>query len=324
MSHQVVVSDFHMIRPDSIREHLGPSAEATFAELGSVDALVAACESVGADAVITDVGTPVTAEAFERLDLSVVARAAVGFDNIDVAAAADAGVTVTNVPGYCTDEVATHALALLLACVRAIPEYDESVKRGEWPSFPSRNLRRLRGRTLGFVSFGAIARRLAELTSGFDVDVVAYDPYLDESGLEAFDADVTLVDFEGLLDRSDYVSVNAPATPETRGMFDAEAFSRMRDGAILVNTGRGAVVDEDALVSALDSGDVAAAGLDVFEEEPLPAESPLTDREDVVLSPHAGWYSEEAVEELNRRVASDVRRVLDGEEPESAVDPEWG
>lgn len=323
MTHQVVVSDFHMIRPDAIRDHLGDAAEATFAELGSAEALVSACEAVDADAVITDIDTPVPAAAFDRLDLSVVSRAAVGFDNIDVAAAADAGVTVTNVPGYCTDEVATQALALLLACVRAVPEYDESVRSGEWAAFPSRRLHRLRGRTLGFVSFGAIARRLAELTSGFDVDVLAYDPYLDESELDEFGVDVELVGFEGLLDRSDYVSVNAPATPETRGMFDAEAFSRMREEAILVNTGRGAVVDEDALVAALEADEIGAAGLDVFEAEPLSPDSPLTDRDDVVLSPHAGWYSEESLDELNRRAASDVRRVLRGETPEAAVDPEW-
>ncbi|SFF87830.1 D-3-phosphoglycerate dehydrogenase [Halopelagius inordinatus] len=323
MTYQVVVSDVHMIRPEAIRDHLGDAAEATFAELGSVEALVAECEAVDADAAITDVATPVPAAVFETLDLSVVARAAVGFDNIDVSAAADAGVTVTHVPGYCTDEVATQALALLLACVRAVREYDESVRRGEWAAFPSRNLHRLRGRTLGFVSFGAIGRRLAELTSGFGVDAVAYDPYLDESETEDVGVDVELVGFEELLERSDYVSVNAPATPETRGMFDADAFSRMRAESILVNTGRGAVVDEDALVSALDAGEIGAAGLDVFESEPLSPESPLTDREDVVLSPHAGWYSEESIEELNRRVASDVRRVLRGETPESPVDPEW-
>ncbi|SFR38706.1 D-3-phosphoglycerate dehydrogenase [Halogeometricum rufum] len=325
MPHQVVASDYHMVRPEILRRTLDGTAAVTLADLGSTDRLVDACERVDADALITDIATPVTEEALARLDLSVVARAAVGFENIDVAAAEEHGVVVTNVPGYCTDEVATHSVALLLSAVRAIPEVDSRIGAGEWPEADStaNEIHRLRGRTLGFVSFGAIARRAAEMVGGFGLDLVAFDPYLDDGALDDLSVDVELVDFETLLDRSHYVSVNAPATPETRGMFDAEAFARMRDDAVLVNTGRGAVVDEDALLTALDAGELDCAALDVFESEPLPADSPLRDRADVVVTSHTGWHSVEASAEVNETAAADVRRVLRGETPENRVDPDW-
>jgi D-3-phosphoglycerate dehydrogenase len=325
MSYQVVASDYHMVRPEILRRTLDGTATVTLANLGSTDRLVAACRRVDADAVITDVATPVTAEAFARLDLSVVARAAVGFENIDVAAAEEHGVVVTNVPGYCTDEVATHSIALLLSAARAIPDIDGRIAAGEWPEADSaaHEIHRLRGRTLGFVSFGAIARRAAEMAGGFGLDLVAFDPYLDDDALDDLSVDVELVDFETLLDRSHYVSVNAPATPETRGMFDADAFARMRDDAVLVNTGRGAVVDEGALLAALDDGELGCAALDVFESEPLPADSPLRDRADVVVTSHTGWHSREASAEVNETAAADVRRVLLGETPENRVNPDW-
>ncbi|MDS0296240.1 C-terminal binding protein [Halogeometricum luteum] len=323
MTYQVVASDYHTVRPDVLRETLDGVADVTLAELGSTERLVDACREADADALITDIATPVTGEALDELDLSVVARAAVGFDNVDVAAAEERGVVVTNVPGYCTDEVATHTVALLLSAVRAVPEVDDRIGAGEWPTADSvaHEVHRLAGRTIGFVSFGAIARRTAEMVSGFGLDAVAYDPYLEPEDFD--DSDPDLVDFETLLERSHYVVVNAPATEETRGMFDAAAFERMREEAALVNTGRGAVVDEDALLEALDDGEIDCAALDVFESEPLPPESPLRDRANVVVTSHTAWYSEESSAEVNETAAADVRRVLTGETPAHPVDPDW-
>ena len=321
MSYNVVLSDFHMVDPEHQRRILGDVAEIHVAELGSEEALVEACRAADADAVVTDINTPVTADALSQLDLAVVARAAVGFDNIDVDAAAAHDVVVTNVPAYCTDEVATHSIALLLSCIRATPSYDRAVKAGEWPSTPGRDLHRMRGRTLGFLSFGAIARRAAELATGFGLEVVVYDPYVDDERLAEFDAERVSVD--ELYARSDYLLVNAPATPETRGMVDADAFDALDDDAILVNTGRGAVIDEDALVAALREGDIAAAGLDVFEDEPLPADSSLRELDNAVLSPHAAWCSVEAKAEVNEQTASDIKRVFEGKEPTARVEPRW-
>jgi D-3-phosphoglycerate dehydrogenase len=321
MSYNVVLSDFHMVDPEHQRRILGDIAEIHVERLGSEDALVEACRAADADAVVTDINTPVTAAALAELDLSVVARAAVGFDNIDVSAAAAHDVVVTNVPTYCTDEVATHSVALLLSCIRATPSYDRAVRAGEWPATPGRDLHRMKGRTLGFLSFGAIAKRTAELCSGFGLEMVVYDPYLDDDVLAEFD--VERVSLDELYAQSDYLSVNAPATPETRGMLDADAFDALDDEAIVINTGRGAVIDEAALVDALRDGDIAAAGLDVFEEEPLPADSPLRELENAVVSPHAAWCSVEALAEVNEQTASDIRRVLTGEQPTARVDPSW-
>jgi len=275
--------------------------------------------AAGADALVVDAGTQVSAEVFEALDsLAVVARAGTGVDNIDIAAAERYGVPVVNVPDYATDEVATHALALLLACLRRVPAYDRSVRGGDWDWTVGRPIDRLAGGTVGVVGFGAIGRRFARKLDGFDVDVLAYDPYV-EAG-EMADRGVGKVSFEQLFGESDAVSVHAPLTSETRGMVDAEALAATPDNAILVNTARGPIVDEGALEAALRSGDLGAAGLDVREREP--PDSTLTDLGTVVSTPHAAWYSERSRGELNRTVAADIARVLRGDQPDHPVDAE--
>jgi D-3-phosphoglycerate dehydrogenase len=310
----VVVPEYPMLDVERYRAVLSPlDARVVVAELGTAESLVDAVREHDAEAAVTDVGTPVPEAAFDRMPgLRVVARSAVGVANIDVAAARERGVEVVYAPDYCVSEVATHALSLLLSCVRAVPEYDRAVHAGDWPRRPpSRDLSRFEG-TLGLLAFGRIARRVAEYAAGFDVDVVAHDPYVDDGEMAA--DGVEAVGFDGLLERSDYLSVHVPDTPETRGMLDAEALSRL-DGAVLVNTGRGVAVEESALPGALDDGSLAAVGLDVLHEEPPAPESPLLGRDDVVLTPHAAWYSEDSIDDVNEQVASDVLRVLRGETP---------
>jgi D-3-phosphoglycerate dehydrogenase len=283
------------------------------------DALRAA--AAGVDALIVDASTPVTREILRDLDaLRVVGRAGIGFDNIDVRAADEEDVVVVNVPDYCIEEVSTHAFALLLACLRRLGTYDRSIRRGEWDWAVGRPIERLAGSTVGLFAFGKIARRFAAKLRGFDVDVVAHDPHV--SDYRMADLGVERVDFEGLLSRSDVLSVHAPLTDETRGTFDASAYEQSPDAAIFVNTARGPIVDADALLAALDAGTVDSAGLDVRETEP-PGDSPLHDREGVVLSPHVAWYSEQSQVDLGATVARDVDRVLDGEPPRNRVDPEW-
>jgi D-3-phosphoglycerate dehydrogenase len=272
---EVVASDDPMIDAARLREELGADVTVRTADTGDEDAAIAAAQD--ADALVVDVSTPVTATVLAACsDLRIVARAGVGVDNVDVAAAAERGIEVSNVPDYCTDEVATHTVSLLLACARRLGVYDRDVKAGEWDWTAAGGIHRLRGSTLGFVSFGPIARRVREQTGGFDLTCVAHDPYVDGEEMDA--AGVEKVDFEALLDRADLVSVTAPLTDETRGMVDAAAFERLGDHAVVVNTGRGGVVDEAALADALERGEVAAAGLDVFAEEP-PGDSPLFDRD---------------------------------------------
>ncbi|WP_436923375.1 C-terminal binding protein [Halosimplex amylolyticum] len=314
---EVVASENPMIDAERLRDRLGEAVTVTVAETGTE----AAVREAAADAValVADVSTPVTADVLDACDdLDVVARAGVGIDTIDVEAAAERGVTVTNVPDYCTDEVASHTVSLLLACLRRLGVYDRDVKGGGWDWRVGGSVHRLADSTLGFVSYGPIARRVREQTAGFDVEYVAYDPYVDRA--EMADDGVERVEFEALLDRSDLVSVTAPLTAETRDMIDDAAFARLADHAVVVNTGRGGVVDEEALANALESGEIGAAGLDVFAEEP-PEDSPLFDRDDAILTPHAAWYSAEARVELNRTVAENVAAVLAGETPPNRIDP---
>ncbi|WP_050031886.1 C-terminal binding protein [Halorubrum halophilum] len=318
---RVVLSAFPMIDPQTYREVLDDAVDApveiAVAELGSTENLIEA--AAGADAVVTDIDTPVTAEALDALDLRVVVRSAVGVDNVDVEAAAERGVTVTRVPDYCTDEVATHSVSLLLACLRSLKEYDGGVAGGAWSWETGRPIRRVSASTIGFVSFGPIARRAAEQLAGFDADLVAYDPFVEADEMAEYG--VEKASFDELFDRADHVGVYAPLTDATRGMVDADALGRLDEDSVVVNVSRGPVVDADALLDALESGAIKGAGLDVLAEEP-PEDDPLVGRDDTIVTPHAAWYSEEARDDLNRSAAADVAAVLNGETPEGKVDPE--
>lgn len=269
-----------------------------------------------ADALIVDAGTPVTARVLRELDLTVVARAGIGVDNVDREAAEAAGVVVTNVPDYSVEEVSSHALALVLDLARGVTRYDRDVRAGDWDWEAARPLYRLRERTLGLVAVGNIGQRTARKGAPFFDTVVGYDPYLDAETLR--ERGVEPVGFAELLARSDAVSVHAPLTEETREMFDADAFEAMGEKTIFVNTGRGGLVDEDALLAALDDGTVAGAGLDVLREEP-PTDRRLVEHERTVVTPHVGWYSEESSAEVRRRAARAVRQALAGEEPDDAL-----
>jgi D-3-phosphoglycerate dehydrogenase len=315
---EIVASDDPMIDVERIAGELEERASVRAARMTSVEDTVAA--ATDADGLVVGVRTPVTAEVLDGCpDLQIVARAGVGIDNIDVEAAAERDVLVTNVPDYCTDEVATHTVSLALACARSLGQYDRDVRAGGWDFRAGGEIHRIQGGTVGFLSFGPIARRVRDQFRGFDVTALAYDPYVDADEMAAHD--VEKVSYEELLDRSAVLSVNAPLTDETRDMVGADAFARLPDHAVVVNTGRGGVIDEAALVDALDAGEIAGAGLDVFAEEP-PEGSPLLDREDVLVSPHAAWYSVEAKRDLNESVAANLRAAIDGETPPDRIDPD--
>lgn len=269
----------------------------------------------GADALLVQYAS-VTRAVFESLDLDAVGRYGIGVDNVDVEAATEHGVHVLNVPDYCLEEVPTHALGLMLACARRIAHYDREVKSGTWDWTSGKPIDRVAGSTLGLVGFGKIPRSLLELVRGFDFETLVYDPYVDGEEITAAGAEkVTLAE---LLERSRFVSAHAPLTDETRSMFDAAAFERMREDAILVNTARGGLVNVDALVEAVESEEIAGAGIDVLPEEP-PAETPPLDHPHIVYTPHVAWYSEQSSVEMRRTVTEDVLGVLDGEAPINAV-----
>ena len=318
---RVVLSAFPMIDPEMYREAFGTlvdeSVTVEVAELGSTERLIEAASD--ADAVVTDINTPVTAEALDQLDLTVVARAAVGVDNVDVAAATEQGVTVTRVPDYCTEEVATHSVSLFLSCLRSLKRYDDDVARDGWSWEAGRPVHRMSDATIGLLSFGPIARRATDQLTGFDADVIAHDPFVEaetmaEHGVEA-------VEFDALFEHADHVIVYVPLTDATRGIVDADALAKLDEHSVLVNVGRGPVVDEDALLNALTTDAINGAGLDVLAEEP-PTDDPLVDREDTIITPHAAWYSEEARDDLNRSAAADVAAALTGDTPSGRVDPD--
>jgi D-3-phosphoglycerate dehydrogenase len=242
-----------------------------------------------------------------------IGRFGLGVDNIDTKTAAELGIVVSYVPDYCMHEVSDHAMALLLALARKIPFSNALVQSGRWEMPAVAPLRRLAGQVLGLVGFGNIPRALVPKAKAFGFEVIAHDPY---AGSEVFAAcGVEAVSFESLLARADAISVHAPLTPATRGLIDAAAFARMKKGVMIVNTARGPLIDEPAMLAALDTGQLGGAALDVVATEPLPKDSPLLGRPNVILTPHTAFYSVEALEELQTKCAADVARVLSGTPP---------
>src|SRR6185295_8174996 len=235
-----------------------------------------------------------------------IGRFGLGVDNIDLPAAKELGIAVNYVPDYCLREVSDHAMALLLALARKVPFSNRLVQSGRWEVPPIVPLRRLEGQVLGLVGFGNIPRALAPKAKTFGLKVLTHDPYVKPDVLAA--AGVEGVSFDELLARSDFVSVHAPLMPQTRGLMNAAAFAKMKKGALLINTARGPLVDEAALLAALDSGTLAGAALDVVTTEPMRKDSPLIGRDNLILSPHTGFYSIEALNELQTKCASDVAR----------------
>jgi D-3-phosphoglycerate dehydrogenase len=262
-----------------------------------------------------------TIAAMERC--RVIARYGVGVDIVDVEAATARGILVTNVRDYCTEEVADHALALWLTLVRRLPQYDRATHEGIWRWQSGQPIHRVRGRTMGIVSFGQIGRAIADRARAFGVGIVVYDPYLDADAIARQGA--RKVDKAELLAVSDYLMMQVPMTAETRHFLGPAEFAAIRPGCIIVNTGRGPTIDNRALHDALASGRVAAAGLDDPEEEPAkrahwsPAGNPLFSLPNVVVTPHAAYYSEESIRMAREIAASEVRRVLTGEAPRNPV-----
>jgi D-3-phosphoglycerate dehydrogenase / 2-oxoglutarate reductase len=239
--------------------------------------------------------------------LRVIGRAGVGVDNIDVEAATERGVAVLNAPSGNTISAAELAFALLLACVRRIPAADVSMRKGEWDrkSFTGTELY---GKTLGLVGAGRIGGEVARRARAFGMRVLAYDPFLAKDRAKALEIELCSID--DVLERSDMISLHVPLTEQTAGLIGAAELARMKPGAIVVNAARGGVIDEAALADALRSGHLAAAGLDVFEEEPLPAEHPLRSVEHAVLTPHLDAATDEAQHNVALEIAEAVRAAL--------------
>jgi len=240
-----------------------------------------------------------------------IGRFGLGVDNIDLPTAKEKGIAVNYVPDYCIREVSDHAMALLLSLIRKVPLSNKLVQSGRWEMPAVVPIRRIEGTVLGLIGFGHIPRLVAPKAQAFGIKVIAHDPFAKADVFKA--ANVESVDLDTLFKTSDYVSVHAPLLPATRGMMNAAAFAKMKKGAYIVNTARGPLIDEPALIAALDSGQIGGAGLDVVATEPLTKDSPLLGRDNVIISPHTAFYSIEALNELQTKCATDVARVLSGE-----------
>lgn len=275
--------------------------------LGDVDAILARTGSISR-AVI---------EAAPKL--KIVSRHGVGVDNVDIDACTDHGVVVTITGDANSGSVSEHAFGLMLAAAREIPTATAQVKGGVWDRarFVGRELA---GKTLGLVGLGRIGARMVGHARGFDMSVVAYDPYVEAQVADEFGAE--LVSLEELLRRSDFVSLHLPLTDATRGLIGAQQLSMMKPSAILINTARGGLIDEESLHKALSERCIAGAALDTFAHEPLSPDDPLAQMENLICSPHVAGQTEESLIRMSVRSAENIVRVLCGEMPEGVVNPE--
>ncbi len=261
---------------------------------------------------------PVTATDVDRLPaLEVIATPSVGVDHVDVEAATRRGVWVCNVPDYCVDEMADHALALLLALVRGVVELDRSVRAGSWSHRAAGPLRRLSDVRLGVIGFGRIGRALASRARALGMDVSAHDPFVTDDEISA--AGVRPAALDDLLQWSTAISLHAPLSRETRGLIGSRELALLPYGAYVVNVSRGGLVDTSALLEALESGRLGGVALDVLDEEPPSRRSAAPAAPRLVVNPHAGWYSEHAEDAVFRRAAESVRDVLESRRPHDAV-----
>ena len=292
-------------------------AELRLASQPTPDGIVAAARE--ADAVLVTYAKINADMIREMKKCKIISRFGIGVDNVDIEAATRAGIVVTKVPDYCIDEVSDHAMALLLSLVRKIPFSSARAHAGCWEMPAVTPIHRLRGTVLGLVGFGRIPQLVAPKAKAFGMRVVASDPFVPQSVMEQ--AGVGKVEFAELLKISDYISIHSPLLPETHHLFSTDVFRQMKPGAVIVNTSRGPVVDEEALAAALDAKQLAGAALDVMEKEP-PGNSPLFGRDNVILTPHTSFYSVESLEELQTKAAEEVVRVLSGQPPRNPVNPE--
>jgi D-3-phosphoglycerate dehydrogenase len=278
--------------------------------LTEADALAAVAE---ADALMVTLER-VTAPIINSMNrCRVISRAGTGLDTIDIPTATARGIWVAYVPDYSIDEVSTHAIALLLAQARGIVPLVTSTRNGQWDPMRSGPVHRLSEQTLGVIGFGRIGQATAAKGRGLGLRVLAYDPLINAEAVQRIGA--TAVDLATLARESDYISLHTPLIESTRHLVNAQFLAQMKPTAYLINAARGPLVDEVALLAAVQSGQIAGAALDVVETEPAPPDHPLLHEERILITPHSAWYSEEAKIEMRTRAAEEVVRVLQGQPP---------
>ena len=312
---KVVLTDYVWEALDVEHEILGDLADIVPLQVTDPERFFPEAEDC--DALLNTYAGPITAEIMARMPkCRLIARYGIGVDTIDLDAATEAGIIVTNNPTYCIEEVAEHTIAMLLAAARKVAFYDRLVRQGRWEVPPGKPLFRLAESTIGLVGYGNIARRVAKAAAGLQMRVLFFDPFV-ESG--KFDTPGEKVELPELLRESDFVCIHAPLLPQTRHMIGADAFAQMKDTAVLINCSRGPIVETDALAQELDHQSLAGRALDTTDPEPLTEDHPLRGRDNVIINPHVAWYSEQAMAGLQAGAPGEVRRILQGEWPKNVV-----
>jgi D-3-phosphoglycerate dehydrogenase / 2-oxoglutarate reductase len=295
-----------------------PVLAATDADLVTADSIAEWLDVAPTADAVLHWQVPIGPQEIDRLEqCRVIAHYGVGVDRIAIQSAAAAGIYVTNVPRYGVAEVADHAMTLLLASARKLRALERTLRTGGWGVNESRPIYRLHGRTLGIIGLGNIGSAVAVRAAGFGLRILAHDPYLPQARFVSVGAEPA--DLATVLADSDFLSLHVPLTDETRGLIGAREFGQMKRGVFVINTSRGPVLDEGALLDALEAGIVAGAGLDVFHEEPLPADSPLLRDERVIVTPHAAFFSEESIIDMQVGASEQVAAVFAGRRPPYAA-----
>ena len=314
--YQVMITDCDHGSIEEEKEELGRiGTELILAQIRKEEDLIRVCKE--ADGLINQYAILNRNVLGHLTKCKVVARYGVGVDSIDLKAATDLGIIVANVPDYCIDEVASHAVAMLLTLIRKTVFFDRKVKSSHWDFRQGPPIHRIQGKTLGLIGCGKIGFEVAKRMSAFGVKVITFDPYL-----EKVSEGIELEDFDTVLKESDFISIHCPLNDSTRHLIGDEALKKMEKKPMIINTSRGPIVDERALIQALEQGLISGAGLDVLEKEPPDDQNSLLKMENVILSPHVGFYSEESISELKRRTAKNVADVLRGKRPASVVNRE--
>jgi D-3-phosphoglycerate dehydrogenase len=289
--------------------------ELILAHCNTEDEVIKAAQD--ADGIINQYA-PITRRVIESLKrCKVIARYGVGVDNIDIEAATEYGIIVANVPDYCIDEVSTHTMALILSCARGITLLDSKISEKIWDFTLAKPLFRTKGKTLGLFGLGKIARAVAQKASGFGFKIIAYDPYVSK-----IDRGIKLVEFSQLLSDSDFISIHTPLTDKTKHSFGESELKTMKKTAYLINTARGPIINERNLYVALKERWIAGAALDVMEKEPPDWENLLPKLNNLIITPHISFYSEESYVELKTKTADAVHSVLKGKLPRAMVNPQ--
>lgn len=308
----VLITDHGFASVDQERAILkGTGADLVIAQCKTPEQIIAA--AADADALLVQ-WAPVNAAVIAMLNrCRVIVRYGIGVDNVDLAAAKARGIPVCNVPDYCVDEVADHAVALGLALARQLPQIDRRVRGGTWKIVPDKPLPAFREMTFATAGCGRIARAVLERVKGFGFKLAAHDPYAEvPSG-------VAQLSLDELFRQADILSLHSPLTPDTKHLVNATRLQQMKSTAIVVNTARGGLIDTEALAAALQAGMIAGAGVDVFEAEPLSADHPLHQCDGVLLTSHMAWFSDASVPKLQRMAAEEVVRGLRGESLKNQV-----